>query len=342
MVFDVRDFGATGDGATDDTVALSDAIAAAAATDGAVVYLPAGTYRTTAGLAVNSHRICLRGDGPQNTFIAAELTPGQYALRIGWDSAEPAKPGPNTALEGLSLTGTGNGLRLEHPTGQAHSMTVRDVGFGGFDVQVDLGKSTYLTRFDRVFFTGATTYGVRLDDVVSAGENIGFDGCVFSGIPTAVYLNKTGASLLFHQCSFDYCRRALWQRAGAVSCTDCHFETDARYGPGGEYLLVDRRGWVNKPLLTLTNCEFYDAWDNYDTAIRLGGEHGDCGLRMINPYVKASATACPYLVRDDGPGPRSTVLVSGAWYGLGATVPKLRRRDGTDLVLTPTVTHTVI
>lgn len=41
---DVTDFGATGDGATDDTSALNDAIAAAHAQGGGVVCVPAGTY----------------------------------------------------------------------------------------------------------------------------------------------------------------------------------------------------------------------------------------------------------------------------------------------------------
>jgi hypothetical protein len=43
-VFNVRDFGATGDGVTDDAQAIRDTVAAAKAAGGGTVYLPAGTY----------------------------------------------------------------------------------------------------------------------------------------------------------------------------------------------------------------------------------------------------------------------------------------------------------
>src|SRR5512146_1887530 len=64
--FDVRRYGAVGDGTTDDTTAIQDAINAAAAySRGGVVYFPAtstGAYRTTAALTVTSGQIRLMGD----------------------------------------------------------------------------------------------------------------------------------------------------------------------------------------------------------------------------------------------------------------------------------------
>ena len=43
-VFDVKDYGATGNGVTDDTVAIRNALTAAEAAGGGIIYLPAGTY----------------------------------------------------------------------------------------------------------------------------------------------------------------------------------------------------------------------------------------------------------------------------------------------------------
>lgn len=57
----VLDYGATGNGATDDTTALQDAFAAVPATGGAV-YLPAGTYKVSAALNVPAKTLIF-GDG---------------------------------------------------------------------------------------------------------------------------------------------------------------------------------------------------------------------------------------------------------------------------------------
>ena len=82
--YDVRAFGATGDGRTLDTGAINRAIEAAATTGGGTVYFPAGTYA--------SHSIRLRSHialylGPGATLLAAdpppEGTPG------GYDAPEP-------------------------------------------------------------------------------------------------------------------------------------------------------------------------------------------------------------------------------------------------------------
>lgn len=345
-MIDVRDFGATGDGETDDTEAIAAAVLAAESATG-VVYLPAGTYRTTAELSANPRRIAIRGDGPQSTFLRPELSAGQYALTLGWDhTIDPsAGIGPFDALTGLSIYGeAGNGIRMHSSVGHAHSMTIRDVSLYGFDRQVSVGDYVYLAHLDRVFFNNAGEFGLYVGDVNGSGENISLTSCVFSGgAGTGLFVDESGASVYAWGCSFDYLARAIWQRAGVVSATSCHFELGTTYGPGGEVVKLDRRGSVNRPMLTLTDCDLYDAWDNYDCFARLSGVNGDNGLRMTNVYVRnqLGGNPRPYLVRDDG-GYRSNVVVTGAWYGRGDfPVPKMRRLDGSEVSLTAGVAHVV-
>ncbi len=350
MVYDVRDYGAVGDGVADDTAAISAAISAAHASTG-VLYLPTGVYRTTAELTVSPYRVSVRGDGPQCTVIRPELSPGQYALRLGWDGNETGdRPGPYSALDGvgfLGVVGEGqpNCLLLEGlpPYPHASSMTIRDVSITGFDVQVDMKDHCYLVDFDRVRFRMAQTFGVRMDVTEDSGENVSFRSCVWSGGPgTGLYMNGSGGAFYVSHCSFDYLKRAVWQRAGKLSVVSSHFETGDAYGPGGEFILMDRRGLVLQPMLSLTDCDFYDTWTSYDCAIRLTGEYGTNALRVTNLWVTRSVVDTPYLIRDDGVYP-SSVVVDGAWYGRGdRPTPKMRRHNGSELTLTATVRHEVV
>ena len=50
MIFNVQNFGAKGDGITDDTAAIQRAIDAAAAAGGGQVYVPTGTYIVSGGV----------------------------------------------------------------------------------------------------------------------------------------------------------------------------------------------------------------------------------------------------------------------------------------------------
>ena len=80
----VKTYGATGNGTTDDTTAIKNAISKAAA--GNVVYLPAGTYRITKTLYLKSNMI-LRGDGAALTSLIFEGS-GTVSRCIGithWD-----------------------------------------------------------------------------------------------------------------------------------------------------------------------------------------------------------------------------------------------------------------
>jgi polygalacturonase len=80
-VFDVKQFGATGDGRTLDTPAVNRAIAAAATAGGGTVHLPAGIY------ACHSIRL--------QSFVALYLEPGATILAAppgGCDAAESNAP----------------------------------------------------------------------------------------------------------------------------------------------------------------------------------------------------------------------------------------------------------
>jgi len=85
-VFDVKAYGAKGDGASIDTPAINKAIEAASAQGGATVRFPAGTYACYS-IHLKSH-VALYLD-PGATILAADLAPGGSG---SYDPAEPNTP----------------------------------------------------------------------------------------------------------------------------------------------------------------------------------------------------------------------------------------------------------
>jgi hypothetical protein len=84
QVLNVNVYGATGDGTTDDTVAIAAAISAAVAAGGGVVYLPVGTYIVSSQVQI-PNTVALLGTHPSKSIIKAKSTfPTSTAIvRIG-------------------------------------------------------------------------------------------------------------------------------------------------------------------------------------------------------------------------------------------------------------------
>jgi len=110
----VKDFGATGDGSTDDATAIQAAITAAAVT-GQTVFFPAvaSYYRITAALTVPAN-VKLVGEGYSSRIV--QVTSGTNALTLNGDNihlVNIAIVGGNTAsAKGISITG-GNNITVE-------------------------------------------------------------------------------------------------------------------------------------------------------------------------------------------------------------------------------------
>jgi len=75
-VYNVKDYGATGNGTTDDTATIETAIAAASS--GGIIYFPAGTYKCDSDLDVSVGSTWILGEGVASKLIFAD----GYGLRI--------------------------------------------------------------------------------------------------------------------------------------------------------------------------------------------------------------------------------------------------------------------
>lgn len=105
IYLNVRKFGATGDGVSDDTEAIQQALDAVP-DRGCTIFFPSGTYRITSGLTARNPSMRLLGEGPvshnesvsdaggRGSMLVAD-SPGITLLYIGYDLTEVHQSGPS-------------------------------------------------------------------------------------------------------------------------------------------------------------------------------------------------------------------------------------------------------
>lgn len=216
----VRQFGAKGDGVTDDTAAIAAAIAyisAAApwptstsrATNRPALYFPAGVYPVSATLAVLFSGLSIQGEGPKNTVIAWASATDAPVFDIGTFSATPAD-----IFSGPSDT-TFTGIRIQHSSpgasGSRKAQGIRISGGGG----------------------------LRLRDVAVLGFKYGVNS------PYGGDFNSCNRVLI------EYCDVGYYQGPGGQQFYSAELDIfSCREG-----FVIDRPGQMHHDMLNLANCE---------------------------------------------------------------------------------------
>ncbi|RPE39734.1 lysophospholipase L1-like esterase [Streptomyces sp. Ag109_O5-1] len=186
--FNVKSYGAKGNGSTLDDTAVQAAQAAAAAAGG-VVYFPAGTYNLSSALTV-SNKVAYVGDGDTVSIIKQTSTSAN--VFTGTDVQ-------NVTIADLGITGpgsgTGTGVKFALVSNTAtlyvtmRNVTVTGFGSDGINMQIPIVSS-----FDRVVAQSCGGWGFNLYGVTtgagSPGTSCSLRACYANG-------NTTGGFRLY-------------------------------------------------------------------------------------------------------------------------------------------------
>jgi hypothetical protein len=202
----VKDFGAVGDGVADDTAEIQAAIDAVISSGGGMLYIPAGTYKTTSALTVSdASKINIQGAGKYITVIT-----------------RANNTGPILILENASGLTTGNGYYFEWGSFKlmytTPSLTTDTNAIGmSFELGTGLNNYGYVNfRFTSIEIAGAYIC-VSNDHGAGAPPNVWgwtWDDMVFSNFASrAIYFTNGGSG------GFPACKGGHWYIQGRSGLT---------------------------------------------------------------------------------------------------------------------------
>lgn len=257
-VFSVKDFGAVGDGSTNDTSAIQAAINAAGTAGGGEVFFPPGTYLLNSGISWTYSNVHLVGAGQGATKIQANFATGNV-ISVGSSGTNPATCSirrmsfrsnvVRTSGAGILFTQTYNGL-------------IEDVAFDNdspnnyyIDIQIDGYANNFINTLSRINCRGNNAYAaivigqngsvvqdVFISDTVIGGHSFGIIAYNLSGLYMIdCDMIQCSTGFLSYPAAGQTCRGFYLTSVLTDGCTGNGWQI---YTNGGEATI-----WV------MTNCE---------------------------------------------------------------------------------------
>lgn len=204
----VKDFGATGDGVTDDTNSILTAINAGLNSKKSV-YFPAGTYIVdTINIPMSTYapRCILYGAGKKSTFIKKKSGNTNPIFTFG--SPTNVVFASTVLVRDISFDGNGVSVGIIKAYDLVRS-NFSDCTFTNGSTGVDL-KGGIIVSFDRCLFDTHTFYGVAIGGFASlagggAPNGITFNECIFGSCGQNAIFYDDGRKLTVRGCDIEAC-----------------------------------------------------------------------------------------------------------------------------------------
>jgi hypothetical protein len=221
LVYNVKSYGATGNGTTDDTAAIQAAITAASA--GGIVWFPPGTYQIGSTITVTTPGTTLAGAGPIASTVRATagLTAG-HMIQIGNGSDTYA----DGRIEGLSLTSASakTGGAAVFIT-KCQRVTVEAVFTTNQYDSVKILDSTVVRLIDLNLYNQAR-HGIWIDG--ATGNDFFLARVVADNTPSAagqgIFISG-GSALIAENCDFLHFTNGLLLQPTTGRASEWHFLT---------------------------------------------------------------------------------------------------------------------
>jgi len=245
MIFNVQNFGAKGDGITDDTAAIQSAIDAAAAAGGGQVYMPTGTYIVSGGVEPSDGCLMLKsnvylyGDGMGATTV--KVADGSDTKITGVIRSAYGEETHDFGVSNLTIDGN-----RDHTTGKIDGWFNGYIpGQAGYDSNVTLDSVEIKDCSGYGFDPHEQTVNMVIKNSVSHGN--GLDGFVADFLSDSTFENNV---------AYDNDRHGF----NVVTSThDFTMTNNVAYDNGGNGIVV-QRGSEDIPSpsnITITGGEVY-------------------------------------------------------------------------------------
>jgi hypothetical protein len=322
-MLNVKDFGATGDGTTDDTAALQAAINAAQAQRKALYFPPADVtqvYKVTAELNITAP-ISMIGDSMFSPIIyGVGMSAGQYILNCDLPS------GTNYYFRFENLT-------VRSDNGSPHGMLMKNISYVTMKnvqfftlqrcIEID-GANCFSNEFQNVIGYDVAQYTIYFTPGFTGGGHFTYTHCTFAG-DTGVFISPTVLTdgQNFISCNFEQCVTNSFYIGG--SCRGLSFVGCRTEGCDSNDFQINPASGESIEGLTITGCSFTtDA--GASVPIILGGAGGTVrGFSITGNQVEYAGIGTQFVTLN---GDGESGLIAGNYFAQSNTTPINTPRTG--------------